>query len=75
MPQRTSAEIRESIEEQRELLATDIVQLRNSLAEVTDWRRHLREHKKEAVAVAAVAGFAVAGGLGALAGGFRRRRR
>jgi len=75
MSQRSSAEIRASIEEQRELLAGDLVKLRNSLAEASDWRRHLRAHKTEAIAVAAVAGFVVAGGLSVLSGGFRRRRR
>lgn len=75
MAQRTAEEIRASIEEQRELLAGDLVQLRTSLAEVSDWRKQLRVHKREAVVAAAVAGFVVAGGLGALGGALRRRRR
>ncbi len=75
MPQRSSTEIRASIEEQRTLLAGELEQLRTGLAEVTDWRKQLREHKREAVIAAAVTGFIVAGGLGALSGALRRRRR
>lgn len=75
MAQRSSEEIRASIEEQRVLLAGELEQVRTGLAEVTDWRKQLREHKREAAIVAAVAGFVVAGGIGALGGAFRRRRR
>jgi hypothetical protein len=75
MPERSSAEIRASIEEQRTLLAGELEQLRTGLAEVTDWRKQLREHKREAMIAAAVAGFVVAGGIGALSGALRRRRR
>lgn len=75
MPPRSSEEIRASIEEQRTLLAGELEQLRTGIAEVTDWRKQLREHKREAVIAAAVAGFVVAGGIGALSGALRRRRR
>jgi hypothetical protein len=43
--------------------------LRTRVGELTDWRRQVREHKRELVIGAAVVGFAV-GGLLAL----RRRR-
>ena len=56
MPQRSSTEIRASIEEQRTLLAGELEQLRTGIAEVTDWRKQLREHKREAVIAAAVIG-------------------
>ena len=72
MPQRSSEEIRSSIEEQRLLLAKDLEQVRSSVTEITDWRKQLRVHKTEAIAVAAVVGFVVAGGLSAFG---RRRRR
>jgi hypothetical protein len=72
VPQRSSEQIRASIEEQRLLLAKDLEQLRSSITEVTDWRKQLRTHKSEAIAAAAVAGFVIAGGLSAFG---RRRRR
>jgi hypothetical protein len=43
--------------------------LRNRVAELTDWRRQVREHKSELVIGAAVVGFAVGGFLA-----LRRRR-
>jgi hypothetical protein len=43
--------------------------LRNKVAELTDWRRQIREHQRELVIGAAVVGFAI-GGMIAL----RRRR-
>ena len=67
---RSSTEIRDSIEQERVALAGELEQLRSTLAEVTDWRKQLRSHKREVVAIAAVSGFLVAGGLRAL----RRRR-
>lgn len=71
MAQRSAAEIRASIEEERLLLAQDLERVRTSLTEVTDWRKQLRAHKREAMVAAAVAGFVIAGGLSA----FGRRRR
>jgi hypothetical protein len=35
------------------------------VAELTDWRRQLREHRKEALIGAAVAGFVIGGGVAA----------
>ena len=64
---RTSAEIRADIERQREELGHSVEALRNRVAELTDWRRQVREHRRELVIGAAVVGFAV----GVMA--FRRR--
>ena len=68
-PGRSSAEIRRDIEVQREQLGRSVEALRNRVGELTDWRRQVREHRRELIVGAAVVGFAV-GGLLAL----RRRR-
>ena len=62
---RNSAEIRADIERQREELSHSVEALRGRVAELTDWRRQVREHRRELVIGAAVVGFAV-GGLLAL---------
>ena len=69
MPGRSSQEIRRDIEVQREELGTAVDTLRSRIGELTDWRRQVREHRRELIIGAAVVGFAV-GGLMAL----RRRR-
>jgi hypothetical protein len=58
-PGRTSAEIRADIERQRDELAGSVVALRSKVTELTDWRRQVREHRRELVIGAAVVGFAV----------------
>ena len=65
MPGRSAAEIRRDIELQRNDLGRSVEVLRGRVAELTDWRRQVREHKRELVIGAAVAGFAI-GGLLAL---------
>jgi Protein of unknown function (DUF3618) len=64
---RTSNEIRADIERQREALSHSVELLRGRVSELTNWRRQVREHRRELIIGAAVAGFAV----GVLA--FRRR--
>ena len=66
-PGRTSEEIRADIERQRQELSHSVEALRHRVGELTDWRRQVREHRRELVIGAAVVGFAV----GVLA--FRRR--
>lgn len=68
-PGRSSEEIRADIERQREELGHSVELLRNRVTELTDWRRQVREHRRELIAGAAVAGFVI-GGIIAL----RRRR-
>jgi uncharacterized protein DUF3618 len=68
-PGRSAAEIRRDIEVQRQDLGRSVEALRGRVAELTDWRRQVREHRRELMVGAAVVGFAV-GGLIAL----RRRR-
>jgi Protein of unknown function (DUF3618) len=68
-PGRSAAEIRRDIDLQRQDLSSSVEALRGRVAELTDWRRQVREHRPQLIVGAAVVGFAV-GGLLAL----RRRR-
>jgi hypothetical protein len=65
VPGRSSAQIRRDIEVQREELGRSVEALRGRVAELTNWRRQVREHRRELIIGAAVVGFAV-GGLIAL---------
>lgn len=73
MPARTPEQIRASVEETRRELTFSLNDLQGKLAELTNWRRQLAEHKREAVIGAAVAGFVLGGGLAATVGLLRRR--
>ncbi len=66
-PGRTSDQIRADIERQREELSHSVAALRHRVTELTDWRRQVREHRRELMVGAAVVGFAI----GVIA--FRRR--
>jgi hypothetical protein len=68
VPGRSPAEIRQDIDLQRQDLGRSVEALRGKVAELTDWRRQVREHRSQLIVGAAVAGFAV--GLLAM----RRRR-
>jgi hypothetical protein len=68
-PGRSAAQIRRDIDLQRRDLGTSVELLRGRVAELTDWRRQVAEHRSQLIAGAAVVGFAV-GGLMVL----RRRR-
>jgi len=69
MPGRSAAQIRRDIDLQRHDLGYSVELLRGRVAELTDWRRQVREHRSQLIVGAAVAGFAL-GGLMML----RRRR-
>lgn len=58
-PGRSSAEIRSDIEAQREQLSHSVEALRYRVGELTDWRRQVREHRRELIIGAAVVGFAI----------------
>jgi hypothetical protein len=78
MPTRTPEQIRASIEQNRQELGVSLVQLRAEVTALTDWRRQLTEHRREALVAAAVAGFVIGGGIAGVTGvlfGRRRRRR
>lgn len=68
-PGRSPAEIRRDIDAQRQDLGRSVEALRGRVAELTDWRRQVSEHRQQLIVGAAVVGFAV-GGLMML----RRRR-
>jgi Protein of unknown function (DUF3618) len=68
-PGRSPAEIRRDIDMQRQDLGRSVEALRGKVAELTDWRRQVSEHRSQLIVGAAVAGFAL-GGLMML----RRRR-
>jgi hypothetical protein len=72
MPQRSPEEIRASIEANRQELGVAVEKLRGEVAELTDWRRQIREHQREVVIGAAIAGFVIGGGVAGFFGLFRR---
>jgi hypothetical protein len=75
MATRSPEEIRRSIETNRAELALSLSRLRGEVAEVTDWRKQITRHRKQVVIGAAVAGFVIGGGIAAVVGLLRRRRR
>jgi hypothetical protein len=58
---RSSTEIRRDIEIQRDELGRSVDALRRRVGELTDWRRQIREHRRELAIGAAVVGFAIGG--------------
>lgn len=69
--QRSTEEIRQSIEQARGELVRSVSDLRFGVSRLTDWRYQAREHK----AVVAVGATVVGLGLAAIGRGFLRRRR
>lgn len=72
--QRSKEEVRASIEANRVGLGRALGQLKAEVTVATDWRHQIAAHKQQVLVGAAVAGFLIGGGLAAL-GGLRRRRR
>ena len=74
---RTPEEIRRSIEANRAEFGLAVERLRGEVVEVADWRQQIRDHQREVLIGAAVAGFVLGGGIAAVTGllsGRRRRR-
>jgi hypothetical protein len=69
MPQRSPAEIRNSIESNRMELATSVERLRGEVTRVTDWRGQVERHRSELMVGAGVVGLMLATRM------LRRRRR
>jgi hypothetical protein len=69
MAQRSPAEIRDSMEANRQQLAVSLEHLRGEVERVTDWRGQIQRHQREL----AMAGAAV--GVLMLMRGRRRRKR
>jgi 3-hydroxy-3-methylglutaryl CoA synthase len=72
MPERSPAEIRASIEANRQALVTSVDNARNEVARLTDWRGYIAEHRQEITVGAAAVGFLV--GSAIVLRGLRRRR-
>ena len=70
--QRSPAEIRASIEANRQELGAALERLRAEAQEAADWRKQLRTHQQQVVIGAAVAGFVIGGGIGGFFGLFKR---
>ena len=78
MPARTPEQIRASIEANRKELGTSLEALRGQVEELTDWRKQLAARQREAIIAAAVTGFVIGGGIGAVGGilfGRKKRKR
>jgi hypothetical protein len=76
MATRSPAEIRASIEQNRQELGSSLERLRTEVTELTDWRGQIRRHQREVLIGAGIAGFVLGGGIAALSGlAFGRRRR
>lgn len=60
-PGRSSDQIRADIERHRTELGHSVEVLRGRVAELTDWRRQIRTHRRELAIGAAVVGFAIGG--------------
>jgi uncharacterized protein DUF3618 len=74
---RSPEQIRGSIERNRQELGTAVEQLRVEVVRLTDWRGQLRQHERQVLIGAGIAGFVLGGGLaalGALTFGRGRRR-
>jgi len=69
MAQRSTAEIRSSIETNRQELAVSLVRLRGEVTHLTDWRGHIERHQREVTIGVAAVGLLIGGRL------LRRRRR
>ena len=72
MSQRTPAEIRASIEENRQALVSSVNEARNEVVRLTDWKGQIAAHKQELTVGAAAVGFLVGSAL--VLRGLRRRR-
>jgi hypothetical protein len=72
MPERSSQEIRASIEETRRELQYSVTDLQGKLREIANWRRKLADNQPAAIVGAAVAGFVIGGGIAATISFFRR---
>jgi hypothetical protein len=69
MAQRSPAEIRSSIESNRQELAISVERLRGEVTRATDWRAHVERHRSEITMGVAAIGLLVGVRL------LRRRRR
>lgn len=74
MPERSTQDVRRSIEATRAELSTSVNQLQVKVGELTDWRAHLTRNRTAVVVGAAAAGFLIGGGVAGVLGLIGRRR-
>jgi hypothetical protein len=70
--ERSSQEIRRSIQTARSDLTSSVEDLQTKVREIADWRAHLRRNPRLALGGAAAAGFLLGGGLAGLLGALGR---
>ena len=68
---RSPQEVRLSVQETRRELEFSLGDLKAKIAELTDWKKQLAEHRQEALIGAAAAGFIVGGGIAGVVGLFK----
>ena len=71
MAARAPNEIRDSVRDTRRDLEYSIGDLKAKLAELTDWKRQLSEHRQTALIAAGATGFVVGGGIAGFVGLFK----
>ena len=73
MAERSSREIRDSIEANRLELARSLEKLRAEVTEATNWRKQIARHRTPVLVGAAATGFLLGGGIAGVFGLFSRR--
>jgi hypothetical protein len=68
---RNPNEIRLSVQETRRELEFSLGDLKAKVAELTDWKKQLGEHRQEALIGAAATGFILGGGIAGIVGLFK----
>ena len=61
-----------SVEVTRQELSYSLNDLQSKVRELSDWRSQIRQHRKQVLIGAAVAGFVIGGGIAAMTGLFKR---
>ena len=69
---RSPQEIRLSVQETRRELEFSLGDLKSKIAELSDWKKQLTQHRQEALIGAAATGFIIGGGIAGIVGLFRR---
>ena len=72
--QRSPEEIRRDIEEHRRELGAAVDRLRGDIQRATDWRAQIVRNQKKVLIGAAIAGFAIGGGIAVIPRLFGRRK-
>jgi hypothetical protein len=72
--ERSPEEIRRDIENHRRELGEAVDRLRGDVARLTDWRGQIVKHQQKVLIGAAVAGFAIGGGIAVIPRIFRRNK-